>query len=294
VSVTLCNFCKTAPTITNSHVVPRFIGSYIMKNSPFGYMMNLWARTKQYDLYKGPYLCAACDNTVFSRWENHYSQHVWPNPLAATTAWGDVATINFFLSVAYRYAIHFLATSPILSNAPKSVYIRDLCEKALQQSGEIGKSVFVYPYVHQPIGQTCDLLPGVNHLLELAVHAEHLPPEGDLPTAILILTPKVLSLICDGDLAASTVCTMKKPTALRLGALLDPSIQNSDMPWFLSSILNRYIGHGQGHQKGLGRWKRLAYSADKMINPWKMCYKSNLQDQALHDWQKANCKGSEG
>ena len=291
-STGLCNFCKTFPPIANSHVVPRFIGAHIKANSPFGHMLNLWARKPQYDLYKGPYLCATCDNTVFSRWEDHYSRHVWPKPLATTSAWGDVETINFFLAGAYRYAIHFLATSPILSNAPKSTYVRDLCEKALRHSGEIGKSVFIYAYVHQPIGQTCDLLPGVNHLLELAVHAEHLPAEGDLPKGILLLTPKVLTLICDGDLAASMNCTMKAPCALSLGAPFRPATQNTDMPWFLSTILNGYVGHGQGHQKGLGRWKRLAYGTDRMLNPWKMCYRANLQDQALHDWQKRNCQTS--
>lgn len=293
-STRLCNFCKTSPTIANSHVVPRFIGAYIKKNSPFGHMINLWARTPQHDLYKGPYLCATCDNTVFSRWEDHYSRHVWPNPLAAISEWGDVATINFFLSIAYRYAIHFLETSPIVSNRPKSVYVRDLCERALRNSGEIGKSVYIFPYVHQPIRQGCDLLPGVNHLLQLAVHGQHLPVEGDLPKGILILTPRVLALICDGHLSASGRCTMNAATALSLGGSFDPSTQNMDMPHFLSSILNGYIGQGQGHQKGLGRWKRLAYGTDKRLNSWKMCYQANLQDQALHDWQKANCRGSKG
>jgi hypothetical protein len=281
VSATLCNFCRTSPTIANSHVVPRFIGTYIKKNSPFGHLMNLWLRTPQQDLYTGPYLCAKCDNEVFSGWEDHYSRHVWPNPRAATTAWGDVATINFFLSIAYRYAIHFLATSPISSNAPKSIYVRDLCERALQHSAEIGKSVFVYPYVYQPIKQTGDLLPGVNHLLELAVHAEHLPAEGNLPNAILILTPKVLTLICDGDLCASTDCTIKKPSSLSVGAWFDTSTQNTDMPWFLSAILNRYIGHGQGHQKGLGR---LAIPATEGYRGALRVSRNALELAGAHHW----------
>lgn len=289
-SVPMCNFCGSAPAIANSHVVPKFMGTYIKNNSPFGYMLNVWARKLQYDLYKGPYLCATCDNKVFSAWESHYARHVWPNPLATMTAWGDLETINFLLCIAYRYAIHFLATSPIAANAARSIFIRDLCQKALKQSGEIGKSVFVYPYVHQPISQTCDLLAGVNHLLELAVHAEHLPITGSLPRAILLLTPKVLTLICDGDLGASPDCTMKAPIFLKVGTSFSPSTQNQDMPWFLSSILNGYVGQGQGHQKELGRWKRLAYGADKLIRPGKMCYVVNRQDQALHDWQKANCR----
>jgi hypothetical protein len=83
---------------------------------------------------------------------------------------------------------------------------------------------------------------------------------------------------------------MKAPVFLKVGTSFSPSTQNQDMPWFLSSTLNGYVGQGQGHQKGLGRWKRLAYGTDKLINPKKMCYVANRQDQALHDWQKVNCR----
>lgn len=277
-----------APTITNSHVVPKFLGAYIKKNSPSGHMLNLWERLPQFDLHKGPYLCAQCDNSVFGAWETYYSQNVWPNPLGTTAAWGDIRTINFFLAIAYRYALHFLATSPIVANSSYSAYIRDLCKKGLKQLGEIGKTLFIYPYVHRPIQQDCDLLPGINHLLNLGVHGKSLPSEGDLPNAMLILTPKVLVLLCDADIRQSLDCRMKAPTYLSPGASFDPSTQNTDMPAFLCSKLNSYIGQGQGHQKQLGRWKRLAYGTDKMLNPWKMCYQTNIQDQALHDWQKAN------
>lgn len=291
-SVALCNYCGMAPTISKSHVVPRFLGAYIKKNSPFGRMLNLWERVPKYDLHKGPYLCARCDNSVFGAWETYYSQNVWPNPVGTRAAWSDVRTINFFLAIAYRYALHFLATSPIAANAAYSAYIRDLCKAGLGQSSTIAKTLFIYPYVHQPIRRGCDLLPGINHLLSLGVGAESLPREGDLPNAMLILVPKVLVLLCDDDIRKSSDCTMKKPACLSPGGSFDPSTQNTDMPAFLCSRLNRYIGQGQGHQKQLGLWKRLAYAADKMSNPWKMCYQANTHDQALHDWQKANCGSS--
>jgi hypothetical protein len=267
----LCNYCGAAPTIANSHVVSRFLGAYIKKNSPFGHMMNLWERQPQYDLHKGPYLCAKCDNDVFGSWETYYSQNVWPDPINAKSQWGDVRTINFILSLAYRYTLHFLVTSPMTASAPYSIYFRDLTARALKASGEIDKSVFVYPYVHQPITRDCTLLPGVNHLLNLGVHGESCPREGDLPNAVLVMTPKVLALVCDGELGASVDCTMKNPRYLAVGLPFDPLSKNRDMPNFLSSKLNGYIGQGQGHQKQLGRWKRLAYGADRVLNPNKMC-----------------------
>ena len=288
--MTPCNYCGTAPVIDHSHVVSRFLGAYIKKNSPFGHMMNVWKPTPQFDLDKGPYLCANCDNRVFGAWETFYSQKVWPNPLKARSHWGDVRTINFFISLAFRYAVHFLATSPIAANAPYSTYLRDLSAKGLNNSSEIGKSSFVYPYVHRPITRECALLHGINHLLNLGVHGLSLPREGNLPNAMLLVTPKVLVLFCDGGLATSADCTMENPMHLSIGVSFDPLAGNVDMPVFLSTVLNRYIGEGQGHQKQLGRWKRFAYGTDKLLNPSKMCYQAQAQDQALWDWQKMNCR----
>lgn len=285
----LCNYCGAAPAIANSHVVPKFMGLYIKKNSPFGHMMNLWARVPQFDLHKGPYLCAKCDNEIFGSWETYFSQKVWPDPLHARDEWDDLRVIDFLISLVYRYAVHFLATSPIAAHAPYSTYLRDLSARALRSSTEIGRALFVYPYVHRPIAHECTLLAGINHLLNLAVHGESLPREGNLPNAILVITPKILTLVCDAALEASTGCTMKGPVHLSVGAPFDALSSNTDMPVFLASKLNGYIGEGQGHQKELGRWKHLAYGTDKLLNPGKMCYQAQAQDEALWDWQKTNC-----
>jgi len=285
----LCNYCGAAPAIANSHVVPRFLGAYIKRNSPFGYMLNLWKTRPQFDLDKGSYLCATCDNQVFSSWENYFAQNVWLDPLNARSQWGDGRTINFLVSLAYRYAIHFLATSPMTTSRPYSTFFRDLSGKALKVNTEIGRSLFVYPYVQRPITSTCELLPGINHFLNLALHGLSLPPEGDLPNAMLVIIPKISVLFTDRDLGACADNTIRSPTHLSIGATFDPSTQNVGMPLFLSSILNRYVGQGQGHQKQLGLWKRLAYGTDRLLNPNKMCYVANMEDQELLNWQKENC-----
>ena len=50
---TLCNYCGKAPAIANSHVASKFLGTYVKKNSPFGYMLNSWLPSKRLDLDKG-------------------------------------------------------------------------------------------------------------------------------------------------------------------------------------------------------------------------------------------------
>src|SRR5262245_30062870 len=110
--MTVCAFCNTNPPIANSHVVPAFIVRFIKNNSPSGFLLNSWAPRTQQDGIKGPYLCANCDNVVFSKWENYFKHHVFDREQAkGNGAWETEDSIRFVLSVAFRYTIHFLETS---------------------------------------------------------------------------------------------------------------------------------------------------------------------------------------
>jgi hypothetical protein len=251
-------------------------------------MLNTWKRDLQYDLHKGPYLCASCDNVLFSSWENYFIRNVWPDLLGAKTKWAHERSLKFLVSLGYRYALHFLATSPIPSNAADSVYIRDLLKPALQDCSQIGTSVFIYPYVHQPILEGCGLLHGVNHLLTLGVNAQNLLHEDGLPNAIVVMIPNVLLLFCDGDLATFKGNEMRSPEALVPGRRFDAKRANTDMPQFMNIVLNRWIGQGQAHQKSLGRWK-LTHGSDELLNPHKICYISTEQDRRLLKWQWTHC-----
>jgi hypothetical protein len=281
-----CYYCRIAPTIARSHVVPKFVGKYIKANSPFGHMLNLWSNKPELDLHKGPYLCAKCDNETFSGWEKHFSNHVWPDPLNSRVHWTDPATIQFFASLAYRYAIHFLETSPIPGNVPYSTYMRDLAEPVIRDPTLAGSKLFIYPYVHRPIDSGYDLLPGINHLLSLAVHGESFPAEENLPNAMLVIIPKITLLFCDGDLRKFSGCEIKHPVALSVSSRFLPTTSNVDLPNFLKVPLNRCIGKGQAHQKHLGRWKHLPYGTDRRANPTKVCYLAHETDTKLAKWIK--------
>jgi hypothetical protein len=286
----LCSYCRAAPAIHNSHVIPRFVSKHIKANSPFGHMLNSWKNKPTYDLHKGPYLCATCDNQVFSAWENRFSQDFWPDPLGSGACLGDEAIIRFVTSLAYRYALHFIATSPITRNNQYSEYFRDLTFDALTDPSRVGKTLYIYPYVFRPIASSCELLVGVNHLLNLAVHGESLPKEGNLPNAMIVMVPRLLLLFCDGDLSDSSDCGLRNPVTLAVGKPFDSMTGNADMPQFLVTPLNRWIGQGQAHQKSLGRWKRLAYGVDRNVNPHKMCYVAQGYDRALARWQQEHCE----
>jgi hypothetical protein len=285
----LCKFCNNAPPIRESHVVPRAMGMYIKKNSPFGYMLNLWKEKPVFDLLKGPYFCAKCDNNVFGAWEGFFLSQVWKDPLHFNAKWTAPASINFVLLLAYRYAIHFLETSPIAAMRPYSEFIRDLAESAMDNNTLVGKSIFIYPYVHRAITNDCSLLPGVNHLLSLTIHGQSLPQEGDLPNAILVIVPKVIFLFSDRDLSGCNDNKVKNPCSLTLGGSFNATTANTDLPSFLYSVLNKIIGKSTAHQKQLGRWKRMAYGTDKLLNPSKVCYVAQKQDQDLLNWQKEKC-----
>lgn len=286
----LCKFCNNAPPIRESHVIPRFMGTYIKKNSPFGNMINLWSGKTVLDLLKGPYFCTHCDNVVISGWENYFSSNVWPAPLKASAKWTQPESINFILSLAYRYAIHFMETSPITISHSYSDCVRKNTESAIRNNSLVGNSIFIYPYIHRAITQESLLLPGVNHLLSLAVHGQSLPQEEDLPNAFLVIVPKMLFLFCDRDLTGCHTPNMKNPIHLIPNKSFDPSTANIDMPLFIYSVLNKLIGETKIHQKKLGLWKKLAYGTDKILNPQKVCYLAQSQDQVLLSWKNKNCR----
>jgi hypothetical protein len=202
--------------------------------------------------------------------------------------WGDERIVLFALSVAYRYTLHFLETSPASVNRPYNEWMRDLLKVAMRDPSKVGSSLFLYLYAHQEIAHTCKLLAGVNHLLQLAVYAELLPQENDLPNAMLVLTPKVMYLYCDRDITLSKGNEIKRAQSLKVGQAFDAASSNADMPIFLKSILNRLIGQSQGHQRSLGLWMRFAYGADKLANPQRLCYLAHDQDKRLSQWQREN------
>jgi len=265
------------------------MSKHIKKNSPFGYMLNLWNKKPKHDLHKGPYFCRTCDNEVISGWEDFFASKIWREPLNANNHWSNEESLNFILSLAYRYSIHFIETSPIMANHDYSECVMKIAEDAIRDNSKVGKSIFIYPYVHQEITQDCDFLPGVNHLLSLAAHGESLPKEGNLPNAFLVIVPKMIFLFCDQDLSSVGEESLKSPVHLIPGNSFDASSSNTDMPIFLSSIINKLINHGQSHQKNIGRWNKMAYGTDKFINPSKICYVAQSQDQTLLNWQRRNC-----
>lgn len=286
-----CYLCKKKPAIENSHVVPNFMSKHLKKNSPFGYMLNTWSPRPVQDLYKGPYFCRNCDNEVISGWESFFASRIWKDPLKADDHWGHEKTLNFVLSLAYRYAIHFIKNTPIQRNIPYSNGVMQLARKAIDNNSEVGKSVFIYPYVHRPIEKVCALVPGINHLLSLSVCGRILRREGDLPNAFLVIVPKMVFLFCESDLSSVASNPLHNPVHLTPGTRFSASSSNLDMPIFLKTLLNRLVNEGQSHQKNIGRWKSKLLWGDEYLAPRRVCYEAALQDKRLSEWRRKNCSG---
>jgi hypothetical protein len=178
-----CAFCNLHPPIAHSHVVPAFIVRFIKDNSPSGFLLNSWTRKPHFDGYKGPYLCATCDNVTFSKWENQFKKLAF-DPLQAGKggAWDDPDAIRFLLSVAFRYGIHFTQTSRTQANSANNLRFTDLTKRALSNLSLINSQIYIYPYVYRPIDQTCELLAGVNQFMRLAFFCRAFRASPDYPT----------------------------------------------------------------------------------------------------------------
>ena len=144
--MTSCAYCNANPPIENSHVVPAFIVRFLKNNNPSEFILNSWAYRKAQDGLKGPYLCAPCDNVLFSGWENQFKKRVFdPVQNGQKADWQDESCIRFLLSVAFRYTVHFLETSPHEANAANNLLFRDLTHKAMDDLAMLDSQLFIYP-----------------------------------------------------------------------------------------------------------------------------------------------------
>ena len=286
-----CAYCAVNSPIDNSHVVPAFVVRHIKANSPEGFLLNSWAYRKAQDGLKGPYLCAQCDNVVFSGWENYFKKAVFDPVLAGNRArWADEDAIRFVLSVAFRYMVHFLETSPHAANQQRNEAFRDLTKQALSDLTILDHKLFVYPYECRPITSDCGFLPGINHVLQLGFQCRSLAAEGSLPQALVMFLPGMIILLTDGDLNAANDPDLPNPTSLAVGQATDLSNANPTMPHFLRSIINEAVGQTTGHQKSMELWGEIDYGADKLANPERQLYKAQALDSQLQAWQKEHCR----
>lgn len=285
-----CHFCKTNPTISNSHVVPRFVVNFIKENSATNFLLNSWVRNPVQDGLKGPYLCKQCDNVLFSSWENFFKKEVFDIINQPSAKWTDLNSLRFLLSIIFRYSIHFLETSPIQANHENNRRFRDLAQAGIHNPANIGTNLYLYIYIYKPVEQTCDLLVGINHLLNCSFHAVSLPAEPNLPNGFLFWLPSLIMLATDDDLSIYKGNEIKNIEALSPNKNINYHDHNNDMPIFLKDIFNRIINEGQSHQKNLGRWTKLYAKIDRKIHPEKIIYKATDSDGRLNQWQNKNCR----
>ena len=132
-------------------------------------------------------------------------------------------------------------------------------------------------------------MPGVNHFLNLAFHAVSLPEEDGLPNAFLLILPSMMFLITDGDLSLAPANELANAKELQSGMRNEWRASNTNMPEFLSTILNRCVGQSQAHQRNINLWYKISYGIDKLIHPNKLCYKCQELDSNLLRWQRKNC-----
>src|SRR5260221_4795655 len=73
----ICILCKSNPPIEKSHIIPAFVIRRLKKGSPLDTLIHSDKLSKTfYDGWKGPYLCAACEQD-FSKLENFFCTAVY-------------------------------------------------------------------------------------------------------------------------------------------------------------------------------------------------------------------------
>ena len=291
--MTTCAYCGVDPPIENSHVVPAFVVRHIKDNNPEKFILNSWEFRKLQDGLKGPYLCAACDNVTFSGWENHFKKAVFgPVQAGKPAAWSDEDPIRFVLSVAFRYMVHFLETSPSEANRERNTDFRDLTKQALDDLTMLDSKLFIYPYQCRPIVSECGFIPGVNHFLRLGFHCVSLAAEDSLPRALTLFLPGLIVLITDKSLLGLPGCDLVSPESLTAGSTIDFGNANLAMPVLLRVLINRGVGQTIANQKAARLWGEIDYGGDKLAHPDRQLYLAQARDSELQAWQRENCRES--
>lgn len=292
----LCEFCRVFDAIENSHVVSDFVIEYLRNNSVGRAFFN----TRQNQQYKnrgkfkdwmitGPYLCQKCDNEVFGRWEDNFSRTIFRRPLAASDEWGEDSSLKFIVSICYRFAIHSLVVDKNPDHHQIAILFRDRCKAVLQDPTRVGQTLFVYPYIYQPIIGRSDLKPGINHLLTLSLSDRFRLAADGLPNRYVIQLPSMTFLFSESNLAVPELPGHQDLISLCPGSKFIPKTSNLQILDLYADLMNEGIQETKHHQTATNRWESFANVLDQMLFFTKPIYQAAKADNQLRDWQRRNC-----
>ena len=236
----------------------------------------------------GPYLCANCDNMVFSQWENNFSRHVFADSMAATHQWGTASTLRFLASLVFRFALHNLRVAPTAVNQAQNGLFRDRGRAAAARSCSVREPAIRLSVCFPPDHRHMHLLPGVNYFLTTGFHSRVHRAEGPLPNCMMVLLPSILLLYSEADLTQTIDPDFAGYVNLRPGLSSTRLCQTRGCrnPSRLSSI--RGSTRRWPIRRRTGWWRRWVNRADRRLFP-QMVYQAGTWDAQLRDWQHANC-----
>ena len=72
-----CAMCRQVKKLCESHIIPKFFGNYIKKNSPSGGLRNPNnVNKREQDIYKENLLCDECEE-IFSKLETYFQNNIF-------------------------------------------------------------------------------------------------------------------------------------------------------------------------------------------------------------------------
>lgn len=170
-----CALCEAAPPIQNSHVVPNFVVKHLKRGTPVKSLIHSKEPSaSQQDAWKGPYLCAGCEQTV-SKLESHFARAVY-TPLLDTGMVSlsyDHSVARFLASVHFRYLV-FVAEQ---AGAPLPAALERLrTDLRIAMLGGLAAAPTVSLYM-APLYPVLTPVypPGVNHYFFETIDADQFP-----------------------------------------------------------------------------------------------------------------------
>ena len=284
----ICKYCGENPPIKNSHIASKFLLRHVKKRFPGG-LRRADSNKKQQDGLKGPCFCKCCEGK-FCVQEDYFRRKVFEKIIANIEnsksknieKLSDKESIKFILSTSFRYTIYLL--EEVSYNKTTEIF-KNLTFRAIEDISLVGKEIFIYPWIFQPIIKNCYLKGKINHLLNAKTTAASC--NGSLNIFLLIL-PAMIFLLSDSNLEENY---QKIDTHITKDKSCNWLKSNTNLPArFCEKINEQTRCHTFQMEKEKTANPKFQQTLEKAFKDFPLFAQCYEWDKELSDWQKKNCR----
>ena len=289
----ICKYCRENPPVKNSHIASIFLINHIKNNNSIGVMHSCSNSEKYQDGLKRPYFCKCCENK-FGEQEKYFKKNVFDviiknienSKSKNIDKLSDEESIKFVLITSFRYTIYLLEE---VSHDKTTEIFKNLTYSAIEDISLVGKKIFIYPWIFNPIIESDCLKVGVNHFLNFATFSATRLKNNNFPNILLLILPSMIFLLTDNELEERTT---RRNTHLMKGIKYDWGNANTNLPALFNEKINEKIScmEIQMKRKGKSNPEKFQNKIKTEIAKNPLFAKCSKWDEELLDWQKKNCR----